>query len=135
MTLTGSPEVLALPFDRPRTSAATGAGDYVDAQLSPAAANGLRELARAHGVTTFTVLHAALAALLARVAGTDDVAIGTAIAGRDEPELADLIGMFVNTVVLRTRVRPDDTVADLLNHAHAVRGEAMEHSSAPFEAG
>ena len=132
--LDGSPEVLALPTDRPRVGAATGVGGFVDAELGPETVAGLRKLASAQGVTTFTVLHAALVALLARLADTDDVVVGTAVAGRDEPQLAGLIGMFVNTVVLRTRVRPGDTVAGLLAHAHQVRGFAMEHSSAPFEA-
>ncbi|GAC56448.1 putative non-ribosomal peptide synthetase [Gordonia hirsuta DSM 44140 = NBRC 16056] len=132
--LEGSSEVLNLPTDRPRSGGPTGSGDYVDVVLGPESVAGLRRLARAEGVTTFTVLHAALSVLLSRVADTDDVSIGTAVAGRDEPELAGLVGMFVNTVVLRTRVRPRDTVAELLHHAHDVRSQAMEHSVVPFEA-
>ncbi|MFZ2510975.1 MAG: amino acid adenylation domain-containing protein [Gordonia sp. (in: high G+C Gram-positive bacteria)] len=128
------PEKLALPVDSPRTSPATGAGAFVDTELSDEALTALRRLAREAQVTPFTVLHGALAALLARVANTDDVAIGTAVAGRDHPEVAGLIGMFVNTVVLRTRVRPGDTIGDVLRHAHEVRTSALEHSSAPFEA-
>src|SRR5690606_34751552 len=93
----------------------------------------IRSLAGRYGVTTFTVLHAALAALLARLGDTDDVSIGTAVAGRDEPELASLVGMFVNTVVLRTKLGPEDTVADLLVRAHRTRTGALEHSQVPFE--
>lgn len=128
------PEVLNLPTDFARTGAANGAGDFVDKELSAGTVARLRALARAEGVTTFAVLHAALAQLLARLCHTDDVAIGTAVAGRDEPELSGLIGMFVNTVVLRTQVRPGDTVAELVGHAHSVRSSALEHSSVPFEA-
>ncbi|MFT3661296.1 MAG: amino acid adenylation domain-containing protein [Gordonia sp. (in: high G+C Gram-positive bacteria)] len=132
--LDGAPAVLNLPTDRVRSGAASGAGDYIDTVLSAETVQRMREVAREHGVTVFTVLHAALAALLARVADSDDISIGTAVAGRDEPELTGLIGMFVNTVVLRTRVRPSDTGADLLRNASTVRAAALEHSSAPFEA-
>lgn len=132
--LAGLPERMELPADTVRAGAASGAGDYVDTVLAAGTVAGIRALARSLGVTPFTVLHSALAILLARVAATDDVAIGTAVAGRDDPELAGLIGMFVNTVVLRTRVRPADTVADLLRHAQGVRISAMEHAGVPFEA-
>ena len=60
------------------------------------------------------VVHAALAVLLARLSGTDDIAIGTPVAGRGEPALDDLIGMFVNTLVLRTRVERGEPFAELL---------------------
>ncbi len=132
--LADSAEVLALPADRTRTAEPTGAGGYVDAVLQPDTVRGVRALARNQGVTTFAVLQAALATLLARLAGVDDVSIGTTVAGRDEPELAGLIGMFVNTVVLRTRVQPADSVAELVRRANDVRGSALEHASVPFEA-
>ncbi len=54
----------------------------------------------------FMATHAALAVLLAKLSGTDDIAIGTPIAGRGEAELDDLVGMFVNTLVLRSDVDP-----------------------------
>src|SRR5690606_27537122 len=70
------------------------------------------ELARARGASMFMVLHAALAALLARLSGSDDIAIGTPIAGRGEQALDDLVGMFVNTLVLRTAVESGETFAE-----------------------
>ena len=72
---------------------------------TPSCMPGLVRSARAHDATLFMVVHAALAVLLARLSGTDDIAIGTPIAGRGERELDDLIGMFVNTLVLRTERR------------------------------
>nr|WP_255218667.1 non-ribosomal peptide synthetase [Gordonia paraffinivorans] len=131
--LAGQPDLLVLPTDRPRPQIPTGRGGYVDVELTPDQVARIRSLAGRYGVTTFTVLHAALAALLARLGDTDDVSIGTAVAGRDEPELAGLVGMFVNTVVLRTKLGPEDTVADLLERAHRTRTGALEHSQVPFE--
>ncbi|WP_168703427.1 amino acid adenylation domain-containing protein [Gordonia paraffinivorans] len=131
--LAGQPDLLVLPTDRPRPQIPTGRGGYVDVELTPEQIARIRSLAGRYGVTTFTVLHAALAALLARLGDTDDVSIGTAVAGRDEPELASLVGMFVNTVVLRTKLGPEDTVADLLERTHRTRTGALEHSQVPFE--
>ncbi|MFV3116270.1 amino acid adenylation domain-containing protein [Gordonia amicalis] len=131
--LAGQPELLALPTDRPRPQIPTGRGGYVDAEITPEQFARIRSLAGRYGVTTFTVLHVALAAVLGRLGDTDDVSIGTAVAGRDEPELADLVGMFVNTVVLRLNIRPGDSVAELLDRAHRTRTGALEYSQVPFE--
>src|SRR5690606_21272351 len=91
------------------------------------------ELARARGASMFMVLHAALAALLARLSGSDDIAIGTPIAGRGEQALDDLVGMFVNTLVLRTAVESGETFADLLERAKHADLDAFGHADVPFE--
>ncbi|MGV9712981.1 amino acid adenylation domain-containing protein [Gordonia sp. NPDC003424] len=131
--LRGAPELLPLPTDHPRPSVPTGRGGYVDVVLDGTTVAAMRSLAGRFRVTTFTVLHLALATLLSRLAGTEEVSIGTPVAGRDEPETENLIGMFVNTVVLRTRVAPADTVAEALAHAHRVRSDALSHAQVPFE--
>ncbi|GAB89946.1 putative non-ribosomal peptide synthetase [Gordonia rhizosphera NBRC 16068] len=131
--LAGMPGFLPLPTDHPRPHVASGNGGYVDATLDAELAAGIRTLAREHNVTPFSVLHTAFAILLTRWAEVDEVAIGTAVAGRDEPETADLVGMFVNTVVLRTPVGAQDTTIDLLGRAHATRTRAMRESAIPFE--
>ncbi|GAA3026043.1 non-ribosomal peptide synthetase [Gordonia defluvii] len=131
--LAGAPEVIALRTDRPRPARRSGGGDYVDRVLTASAAAGLRALAAQSGVTLFCVLEAALAVVLSRLADTDDVVIGTAVAGRDEPQVADLIGMFVNTAALRTAVAPSMTVRELLGQVHRSRAEALAHAQTPFE--
>ncbi|WP_085947076.1 non-ribosomal peptide synthetase [Gordonia soli] len=131
--LDGMPELIGLPTDRPRPTVPTGAGGYVDTVIDPESVARLRTVAAESGVTMFAVFHAALAVLLSRLSDSDDIAIGTAIAGRDEPELANLIGMFVNTVVLRTRVHADDSLTTLLNSAHHTRAQALSHADLPFE--
>lgn len=93
----------------------------------------LVELARATNTTLFMVVHTALAVLLARMSGTNDIAIGTPIAGRGEAALDDLVGMFVNTMVFRTSVGSGDSFDDLLaqNRERDIAG--FGHSDVPFE--
>ncbi|WP_312870297.1 non-ribosomal peptide synthetase [Gordonia asplenii] len=131
--LDGLPEALMLPTDRPRPRVQSGRGGFVDTALTPPTVTKIRALAANLGVTTFTILHAALAVVLSRLTDTDDIAIGTPIAGRDEPETADLVGMFVNTVVLRTGFTQWDTVRTAIAAAHRIRTAALEHSQIPFE--
>ncbi|GAB2541556.1 non-ribosomal peptide synthase/polyketide synthase [Nocardia heshunensis] len=132
-TLTGLPPQLALPADRPRPAVATNVGASIPFSVDPAVADGLRELARAHGVTLFMVVHAAFAALLARSAATTDVAVASPIGGRGERELDALIGMFVNTLVLRTRVEDDLSFADLLARVRTADLAAFANAELPFE--
>ena len=81
----------------------------------------------------FMAVHAALAVLLARLSGTDDIAVGTPIAGRGEAALDDLVGMFVNTLVLRTPVDAGGTFAELLAAVRDTDLGAFDHADVPFE--
>ncbi|NKX87985.1 non-ribosomal peptide synthase/polyketide synthase [Nocardia coubleae] len=131
--LAGLPDQLALPTDRPRPARQSLRGDKVtftvDADLHAA----LAALGRAHGATLFMVVHAAFAALLARLSGTGDIAVGTPTAGRGEAELDEVIGMFVNTLVLRTPVTPAAPFTELLSAARTADIAAFAHADVPFE--
>ncbi|MEU2126424.1 amino acid adenylation domain-containing protein [Nocardia niwae] len=131
--LAGLPDLLELPTDRPRPAVASLAGARVDIEIDAATHAGLVDLARAHGATLFMVVHTAFAVLLARLSGTVDIAIGTPVAGRGERELDDLIGMFVNTVVFRTRLEPDESFVGLLARQREVDLAAFAHADVPFE--
>nr|WP_256666796.1 non-ribosomal peptide synthetase [Nocardia cyriacigeorgica] len=131
--LAGLPDVITLPSDRPRPAIASNRGAARTARLDAALHRRIQELAADHRATPFMVLHTALATLLARLAGTDDVVIGTPVAGRGDQALDDLVGMFVNTLVLRTEVRPDTTATELLAQVRAVDVAAFEHADVPFE--
>ncbi|WP_280489117.1 non-ribosomal peptide synthetase, partial [Nocardia carnea] len=132
-TLADLPDELALPADRPRPAAASLRGATVRTELPAELVRTLEELARARGASMFMVLHAALAALLARLSGSDDIAIGSPIAGRGERALDDLVGMFVNTLVLRTAVESGETFAELLDRAKHADLDAFGHADVPFE--
>ncbi|WP_238421559.1 amino acid adenylation domain-containing protein [Gordonia sp. 'Campus'] len=131
--LRGAPDLLELPTDRPRPRVMSSAGAHIDTVLDASVTAGIRALAKSLSATPFAVFQSALAVTLGRLAATDDVSIGTAVAGRDDPAVGDLVGMFVNTVVLRTALRPGDTVADLVTAAHRRSARAMSHADVPFE--
>jgi amino acid adenylation domain-containing protein/non-ribosomal peptide synthase protein (TIGR01720 family) len=124
---------LDLPTDRPRPAVRTSAGAVHEFMLPAEVAAGLAALARDRGTTLFTVLAAAAQVLLARYAGQDDVAIGTAASGRDLPELERVVGFFVNTVVLRGSVHGGRSFADLLDEVTATVRDAFANAELPFE--
>ncbi|MFE7722813.1 amino acid adenylation domain-containing protein [Nocardia rhizosphaerihabitans] len=132
-TLSGLPEQLELPADRPRPAVASRAGGMLRIQVPASVHAGLAALAREHNATLFMVVHTALALLLARLSGTRDIAVGTPVAGRGEQALDELIGMFVNTLVLRTEVDPAANFVDLLRDVRAGDLAAFGHADVPFE--
>ncbi|WP_441347286.1 amino acid adenylation domain-containing protein [Rhodococcus sp. CH91] len=131
--LAGLPEEVTLPGDRPRPARPTGHGAAHSLRLDSDLVRGLHELARDGRATVFMVLHAALAALIARHGTGRDIAVGTAVAGRGDPQLDDVVGMFAGTLVLRTEVDPDATFAELLAQVHRRDLAAYTNPDAPFE--
>ncbi|MGW4633968.1 amino acid adenylation domain-containing protein [Nocardia sp. NPDC004415] len=131
--LAGLPEEIALPTDRPRPPVQSFAGATSEFTLDAGLHAELSKLARAQGVTVFMVVQAALAVLLARLADTDDVAIGTPIAGRGARELDELVGMFVNTLVLRSHVDEGAPFTELLTRTRETDLRAFAHADVPFE--
>ncbi|MCD2119456.1 non-ribosomal peptide synthetase [Rhodococcus pyridinivorans] len=131
--LKGIPEQIDLPADRPRPAVASGRGANTAVEIDAWTHAALDRLARERGASLFMVFHSALAALLSRLSGTEDVVIGAPIAGRGEQLLDDMIGMFVNTLVLRSEVRPADTFADLLGRVRESDLGAFGHADLPFE--
>ncbi|MEV0435579.1 amino acid adenylation domain-containing protein [Nocardia sp. NPDC050413] len=131
--LAGAPALLELPTDRPRPPVASTRGAAHHFALDAGLHRALETLAREHNASLFMVVRTALAVLLARMAGTDDVTLGAPVAGRGEPELDDLVGMFVNTVVLRTRIAAGEPFAALLDRVRESDLAAFGHADVPFE--
>ncbi|MFF2555613.1 non-ribosomal peptide synthase/polyketide synthase [Nocardia sp. NPDC058058] len=131
--LAGLPEQLPLPTDRPRPARREMRGDTVDFEIAAELIDRLSTLAREHNATLFGVLHGAFAVLLSKLSGLSDIAVGTPVAGRGERALDDLIGMFVNTVVLRAEVDTRAPFTDLLRQVRDRDLAALAQADAPFE--
>jgi amino acid adenylation domain-containing protein len=131
--LRGAPHVLDLPADHPRPAVQSWSGAKhvfsVDAELTEA----LDAAARAEGTTLFVLLATAYSILLARYAGQEDVLVGTLLANRPRPELANVAGFFANTVPLRMRMDGDPRLAELIRHAHDTVAAAQKHGALPFD--
>ncbi|HYJ79084.1 MAG TPA: amino acid adenylation domain-containing protein [Longimicrobiaceae bacterium] len=131
--LAGAPRVLEVPPDLPRPPVQGWGGAKVAFELAGARAEALRALARREEATPFAVLAAALALVLRRYAGQDDLLLGTLLANRPRPELEPVVGFFANTLPLRLRLDGDPTVGELVRRAQAAVVGAQEHAELPFD--
>ncbi|MGB6277562.1 MAG: amino acid adenylation domain-containing protein, partial [Rhodococcus sp. (in: high G+C Gram-positive bacteria)] len=131
--LAGLPDQLDLPTDRPRPNRQSYQGSSIRFDVPAEVHRGLSSLAHTHNASLFMVVHAALAVLLARLSGTEDIAIGTPVAGRGDAALDDVVGMFVNTLVLRTDIESGRTFSEQIGRAREVALGAFGHADLPFE--
>ena len=131
--LQGSPELLDLPLDHPRRATTSNRGAVLDFRLDAGLHTALTDLARDNGCTLFMVLQAGLAALLTCSGAGTDLPIGSVVAGRHAEELDELIGMFVNTIVLRTDTSGDPAFRDLLARVKDRDLSALVHQDLPFD--
>jgi amino acid adenylation domain-containing protein len=131
--LAGAPRALELPTDRPRPPVRSHRGGYAGRRLPGPVADRLLALSRRQGASLFMVLLAAFALLLHRLAGEEEVVVGTPIAGRGRTELEGLIGIFLNTLVLRISLAEDPPVRELLVRVRETALDAYAHQDVPFE--
>jgi len=131
--LDGLPEQLRLPVDRPRPRAASYRGDMAHFAIDLPTRTAVERLAVREGATVSMVLQSALTVLLFKLGAGEDITIGAPIAGRTDEALADLVGFFVNTWVLRTRVAPRVPFTEIVGQVRAKALAAYENQDVPFE--
>ena len=127
------PEQLPLPADRPRPGSASYRGRSAHFEFDAALHRRLLALSQRHGATLFMVLQAAVAALLTRMGSGTDIPLGAPVAGRTDAALEDLVGLFLNTLVLRVDTSGDPSFATLLARVRDTDLAAYEHQDLPFE--
>ncbi|WP_041814810.1 non-ribosomal peptide synthetase [Rhodococcus erythropolis] len=132
-TLNGVSSTPGLPSDRQRPAQMSAKAGVSEFSVSADTATRLNEIAREHNATLFMVVHAALAVLISRLSGSRDFAIGTVVAGRGEQQLDDIVGMFVNTLALRTAPDLGAGFGELVSLVRNVDLEAFANGDIPFE--
>ncbi|QJC89940.1 nonribosomal peptide synthetase DhbF [Bacillus inaquosorum] len=132
-TLKNLPDQLELPTDYSRPAEPSHDGDTIHFRIEPELHKRLQQLARANRVSLFMVLQSGLAALLTRLGAGTDIPIGSPIAGRNDDALGDLVGLFINTLVLRTDTSGDPSFRELLDRVREVNLAAYENQDLPFE--
>jgi non-ribosomal peptide synthetase component F len=126
-------EPLQLLTDYPRPPMRSIKGAITGFTINKETSEKLQALSKQQGTTLFMTLLAAFKVLLFRYTNQEDICVGTGAAGRQQQEMEGLIGFFVNTLALRSRVGTDTTFAELLQQVKTTTLEAYEHQEVPFE--
>ena len=128
-----NPPILELPTDKPRPKIWTNEGASFTVIIPGELLNGIKQVGYREGATLFMTLMAAFKILLARYSGQDDITVGTPIANRTLKETEPLIGIFINTLVLRTTIKDNPTFLEFLREEKKVILDAYENQDIPFE--
>ncbi len=131
--LAGIPTLLNLPTDRPRPPVQTFRGSTQRFKLNRDLTQQLKHLSQQSGTTLFMTLLAAFALLLSRYSRQNDIVIGSPIANRNRQEIEPLIGLFINTLVLRVDLENNPTFSELLERVQQMSLDAYAHQDLPFE--
>jgi amino acid adenylation domain-containing protein len=129
----GDVPVLSLPMDFPRPAVQSFEGRTKGFELDGNMSAALHDVARRHDATLFMMLLALFSLLLSRLAGQDDVVVGTPVGGRNTTELEDVIGVFINMLPLRCRLDGRLSFADYLERIRRLSLEAFDHQMYPFD--
>ncbi|WP_367865339.1 amino acid adenylation domain-containing protein [Pedobacter sp. WC2423] len=124
---------LELPADFPRPLVKQYAGDHLSFELNELETSGLKKLAEKEGVTLFMLLFAVHSILLSKLGNQEDIIIGVPAAGREHAELENILGMFVNTLPIRTNPQGNLTFKEFLAEVKQKTLSCFEHQSYPFE--
>ncbi|WP_147355971.1 non-ribosomal peptide synthetase [Cohnella faecalis] len=132
-TFSGELPVLEMPTDYPRPAVQSFKGDQIQFELDGELSAGLNRIAAETGTTLYMVLLAGYSVLLSKYTGQEDIVVGTPIAGRPHADVENIIGMFVNTLAMRSRPAGEKTFTAYLQEVKEVALQAYEHQEYPFE--
>lgn len=127
------PTAHSLPLDKPRPQKLGVGGAMFRSRISNETLNNLMTLCQAQGATLFMGLHAAFSVLLSRCSNEKDIVVGTPVANREQVEIADLIGFFVNILVLRSDLSTSPSFTTLVKQSKTTLLDAYAHQQVPFE--
>lgn len=132
--LDGAPHSISLPTASGHPKPApSGKGGWIDIKFGPELSTALATLSAGLGATLFMAVSAAFAVLLYRSSGQSDCLIGYPVTGRDHPDLSGVIGLFQNTLVLRSRLAPDMPFTEVVRQVKEDVIAGQEHRELPFE--
>lgn len=131
--LSGNIPFIDLPLDKPRPKFKTYNGSSSQLVLNEALVQPLKKIAVEKGVSMFTILQATLKILLYRCTGQKDILIGTPVACRTSTQLENMVGFFVNTIVLRDMIDEDETFHSFLEKVQKTTTDALDHQEYPFD--
>lgn len=131
--LAGAPQALDLPTDRPRPAVQTFESGRQSLAIAKQFTDSIRSLSRREGVTMFMAMLAAFKVLLSRYTGQEDIVVGFVTANRNRAEIENLIGFFVNTLLMRTALTGDPTFHEVLVQVREVTLGALANQDLPFE--
>ncbi|HEY2113545.1 MAG TPA: amino acid adenylation domain-containing protein [Candidatus Angelobacter sp.] len=131
--LSGIPEQLSLPRDRPRPAMQTFTAELLRMNLPSESLTALKRLSQNNQATLYMALLGAFSVLLQRYSGQNDIVVGSPIANRLDVQLEQLIGFFVNSLVMRVRVKTDENFHQLVQAVRSTTLEAYAHQDFPFE--
>ncbi|MEP9392469.1 amino acid adenylation domain-containing protein [Gordonia sp. VNK1] len=132
--LDGIGDEIRLPTDRPQPMEPSHRGDQIDRTVPTELVAALDDRAATTGTTRFMLVHAAVALALSASGAGDDIVVGTPFAGRTTAAAEELIGMFVNTLALRTDLSGDPTLGEVIDRIRRTDLDAYEHADLPIDA-
>ena len=131
--LQGAPPLLSLPLDYPRPAIQTYSGDVAKFKFSADTSHAIKLISQKSGVTIFMTLASAFGVFLSRHTGQNDIAIGFPVANRNRVEIEGIVGLFINTLVLRLELESEFTFAELLKQVRKRCLDAFSNQEVPFE--
>lgn len=131
--LAGQLPMLQLPLDHQRPAIQSYTGAIARRSLSQTTSRAVLTMAQSAGTTPFVIALAAYVALLSRYTGQQDILVGTPVANRSRPETSGLMGLFLNTLVLRARLESTTSFGELIQQMRERVLAALEHQELPFE--